>query len=252
MAHRDEIVSFLDDHLRIHEIRDYCPEGLQIEGSSEVSRVALGVTADQEFLDRAQKAGAQLLLVHHGFFWDGEPRTITGVRRRRIGFLLEHDLSLVTYHLSLDRHEESGNNIQIARRLGLRDIEPFGLARGTPIGKKGRLAKETTIDAVLETLRGKLVREKAVVKSGPARISRVGIVSGGAARMVEEAIAEGLDLFITGEIDFTTPAACAEAGIHFVALGHHDSEKLGVQALGKLLEERFSVETTFLDCENPY
>lgn len=252
MARRDDIVAFLDEYLEAHEIRDYCPQGLQVEGVPEIDRVALGVTADLEFLRRAKEGGAQMLLVHHGLFWDGEPRTLIGMRRERVRFLLQHELNLVAYHLPLDRHPESGNNAQIAKHLGANDLKPFGRISGVPIGIRARFDPPLRLPEVLKRIReGLKVEEKAVLSHGPEMVREFGVISGGATRMVQEAVDEHLDLYLTGELDFTTAASCRESNMNYISLGHHDSETLGVQALGCLLEERFGLHTEYIDLPNP-
>ncbi len=252
MAHRDEIIAYLNDFLRIGDSGDYCPHGLQVEGQEDVRRIALGVTAEMPFFEAALKSGSELLVVHHGFFWDGEPRTLIGNRRRRIQFLLENRLSLAGYHLPLDRHLEVGNNAQIARRLGCVDLEPFAEARGASLGVQARFPEPISKDELLARCRKNLVPEKAFIDQGPEEISTVAIISGSAARMMSLVVDSGLDLFITGEMDFTAPSYCKETGIHYLALGHHDSERWGPMALGPILEEKFEVETVFLNIENAY
>jgi dinuclear metal center YbgI/SA1388 family protein len=251
LAQRDEIVAFLNDYLRASEVADYGPSGLQVSGSDEVSKVALGVSASAELFRLAKEADAQMILVHHGMFWDRDPRTIVGARYGRIRLLIEHGISLVGYHLPLDMHPESGNNAQIAQRLGLEHTEPFGEYEGSLIGIKGSFDAPLGRAELLSRCAGVFGVEPMVFGFGPEMIRSLGIVSGGGTELLPQAIDAGLDAFLTGEAKEPTQETCREAGINFIAVGHYNSEKFGVMALGDLLTREFGVDCEFVDVPNP-
>ena len=252
MADRDEIVSFLDTLLDARDWPDYGPNGLQVPGTREVERVVTGVSAHAELFERAATAGAQLVLCHHGILWDKVPRTISTAQKRRLRALFDADLSLAAYHLPLDAHPEVGNNALICAELGLERAEPFGDHRGRSIGFVGR-ALDGAIDAaeLLERCAAAFGREPLVYAEGPGAVRSVGIVSGGGAGNLSEAVERGLDAFVTGEPSEPAMADAREGGVHFVAAGHYATETFGVRRLGELLSERFEVEHVFVDVPNP-
>jgi dinuclear metal center YbgI/SA1388 family protein len=220
--------------------------GLQVEGSSEVAKIACGVSASRELFERAGEAGAQLLLVHHGLFWDRDPRIVDGVMRGRLQALLAFDLTLAAYHLALDAHPEVGNNALLAAELGISTDQRF-----TSWGYGGRLAAAAGMSDFSNRVQEVLGRMPLVFSYGPETIERVAILTGGAARYVEQAAAEGYDCYVTGEADEPTKHAAKEAGIHFVAGGHYATETLGVRALAAKLAEEFDLEWEFVDLPNP-
>ena len=239
MAHRDEILDYADELLDLAAFPDYGPMGLQVVGADEVSKIACGVSSSRELFERAAAAGAQLVLVHHGLFWDNESRVVDARMKGRLKALFDSDLTLAAYHLALDAHPEVGNNALLARELGIEVEEAFG-----GIGFGGRLAEPLPA----ETFVG---QDPLVFPYGPEQVERVAVVSGGAARYVVAAAAEGYDLFLTGEAAEPTMHAARELGIHFVAAGHYATERLGVQALAARLAERFGLEWEFLELPNP-
>ena len=248
---RDELVRYCDDLLQAGNFRDYCPNGLQVEGRESVARIVSGVTASQALLEAAVEQQADLLLVHHGYFWKGEDACITGMKRRRLKTLLDHDISLLAYHLPLDAHPTLGNNACLAQRFGL-DIQGwFGDGQGP------ELACETTLEqpvpaARLGTQIGlALGREAQHIDAGPAQVRRIGWCSGAAQGYLEAAARRGLDAFISGEISEPTVHIAREYGIHYFAAGHHASERYGVQALGEHLAAHFRIEHFFVDIDNP-
>jgi dinuclear metal center YbgI/SA1388 family protein len=217
-----------------------------------VATVATGVSAHRELFERALEAGAQLIVVHHGLFWDGDPRALSPTLAGRLKLLLEADVGLAAYHLPLDAHPQVGNNALIAEGLGCQSREPFSQLHGQPIGVAGRFGGDGLPAADLfdrvSTLTG---REPLVFDHGPERVRSIGIVSGGAAGQVEDAVAAGLDAFLTGEPAERVMATAREAGIHFIAAGHYATETFGVRRLGELVAEQFGVEHSFVDIPNP-
>jgi dinuclear metal center YbgI/SA1388 family protein len=252
MASRDEIIGYCDRLLEVAAFEDYCPNGLQVPGGSEVSKVATAVSANLETIERAISAGAELVLCHHGLFWDSQERALTVPMAARLRALLGAEVSLAGYHLPLDAHPEIGNNALLREGLGLRpDPRPFGRARGAPIGAIGTDQPGIEIGELARRLRELVGREPLVFDSGPSSVHAVGIVSGGGAFAIAEAGSLGLDALITGEPSEPAMAEAREHGIHFVAGGHYATETLGIRRLGELLAERFGVEHEFVDVPNP-
>jgi dinuclear metal center YbgI/SA1388 family protein len=246
MAHRDEILAYADELLDLASFPDYGPMGIQVIGAEEVTKLACGVSASRELFERAAEAGAQLVLVHHGLFWDRDSRVVDARMKGRLKALFEADLTLAAYHLALDAHPEVGNNAMLAHELGIEVEEAF-----REIGFGGRFAEPPTIDELTTRIRELLDREPVVFPYGPERVRRIAIVSGGAAASVAEAAAAGYDAFLTGEADEPTMMSARELGIHFVAGGHYATETLGVQALAARLAERFGLDWEFVDLPNP-
>jgi dinuclear metal center YbgI/SA1388 family protein len=245
---RDELARYLDQLLDAPRFRDYCPNGLQVEGRTEVKRIVSGVTASQALVEAAIAAGADALLVHHGYFWKGEDGRITGTRRRRIGLLLQHDISLFAYHLPLDAHAELGNNAQLAALLGL---TAEGRAGDQDILVHGRIAAPQPLAGFAAHVEARLARAPTVIGDPARRIERLAWCTGGAQGHFEEAIALGVDAFITGEISEPQVHLARETGVAFIAAGHHATERFGVQAVGGHLAARFGLEHSFIDVPNP-
>jgi dinuclear metal center YbgI/SA1388 family protein len=214
--------------------------------------VATGVSAHRELFERAASAGAGLVLVHHGLFWDRAPRSLSPTLAARLRILLERGINLAAYHLPLDAHPEIGNNALIAEGLGCARGEPFGSHRGMAIGVRaafpdGGLPAEQLF-ARVEGLTG---RRPLVFDAGPELVRSIGIVSGGGAGSLGEAVQAGLDAFLTGEPAEPALEEAREAGIHFVAAGHYATETFGIRRLGDMVAERFDVEHRFIDVPNP-
>ncbi len=247
---RDELVQYLNDLLHINEFSDLGPNGLQVEGRSEIRRVVTGVSACVELFERAIALKADAIIVHHGIIWEFERPVFRGGYKKRVKLLLEHNINLLAYHLPLDAHEQFGNNIRIAKILGLQEVEPFGEYKGKQIGFKGRLAKIPEAE-FLQRIKEKINTQALIFPFGPKKISTVGIISGGAQKDVKQAVAEGLDAFITGEASEHILHYAKEEGIHFIAAGHHATERFGVLALGDHLREMSGLEVHFVDIPNP-
>ncbi len=247
-----DILAELDRMLEPDLFEDYCPNGLQVPGRAEVETVATGVSAHLELFERAASEHADLVLVHHGAFWDSEPRALDAARKRRLKALFDADLSLVAYHLPLDAHHELGNNALIGRALQAEILEPFAHHRGRTIGFLAHLLGDGVpapeLFARVHELTG---REPLVFDAGPPLVRRLAIVSGGGADYLGEAIAGGADAFLTGEPVERAMAQAREAGVHFIAAGHYATETFGVRALGDHLAQRFELRHVFLDIPNP-
>ena len=250
MAARDEILSYLNEYLRVPQFRDYGPQGLQVEGKPEVRKVVSGVSGSVALFEAAAEAGADLVLVHHGIFWDKDPRVVKGGLKRRLEVLLEHGITLAGYHLCLDAHPEVGNNALAARGLGLEDLQPWCEYNGQAIGFRGRWAGKPAAEAVA-AVNAFYGSRSVEFLYGPELIRTVGIVSGGAQGELRNAIETGLDLFITGEASEFVMHMAREGGIHFLGAGHYNTETLGIRALGEHLAARFGVEHRFIDLPNP-
>jgi dinuclear metal center YbgI/SA1388 family protein len=250
MAHITDIIRTLDELLTPGEFQDLGPNGLQVPGQPEITRVVTAVSARRELSERAVELGAQLILVHHGLFWDFHPTGLTPLLAERLRPLFKHDINLAAYHLPLDAHPEVGNNALLARALGCTGIEPFGTYKGRAIGAKGRL-ENLTRQQLAERVAQATGREPLILGAGPEPITSIGIVSGSAADTLGEAVHEGLDAFLTGEPREHITAEAAEHGVHFIAAGHYATETFGVRALGDLLADRFGVQHHFVDLPNP-
>ena len=248
---RDRLVAYLDELLTASEGQDYCPNGLQVEGRREIRHLVTGVSACHELFARAREEGAGAVLVHHGIFWNGAPLPLTGVQYRRVRELLQGDLNLLAYHLPLDRHPTLGNNALAAREFGLKEVEPFAPHKGLPIGFKGRFATPLPTAEFLRRTESIYGQKPLAFAEGPAEITRLGIVSGGAQQNLYTAIDEGLDAFITGEVSEWVMNIAREAGVHYVAAGHYATERLGVRSLGEHLAKHFGITVSFLDVPNP-
>lgn len=251
MVSLNELVGYCDALLEVDAYQDYCPNGLQVEGKGTLSRIICGVTASQALIDEAVARNADLLLVHHGFFWKGEAAPITGIKQRRIKSLLQHNISLVAYHLPLDGHETLGNNAQLARLWGFEVEGRFGHGPNGGLAMYASLPQSEPLEIVVERVGGPLQREPLVIEAGSKPVRRIGWCSGAAQGFIEQAAALGLDAFISGEISEPTVHLARELGIHYISAGHHATERYGVQALTNHLSQHFSLENHFVDIPNP-
>ncbi|MGM0450050.1 MAG: Nif3-like dinuclear metal center hexameric protein [Pseudomonadota bacterium] len=247
---RDELVATMDQWLRPELFRDYCPNGLQVEGRDRVRTVISGVTASQRFLEQAIEAGADMVLVHHGYFWKGEDPCIRGMKQRRIELLLSNNVSLVAYHLPLDAHRTMGNNACLARTLGASDGAPVS-DDPCELMWTGTLDEPLDAEALASRLETRLGRTPLPIEGGPEPIRRMAWCSGGAQGMIDRAAALGVDAYLSGEISEPTVHSARELGIHYFAAGHHATERDGVQALGAALAEAFGIEHRFIEDPSP-
>jgi dinuclear metal center YbgI/SA1388 family protein len=246
VAGRDEVIAYANELLRLDDFPDYGPMGLQVAGDDQVERIGCGVSASLELFERAADAGVNLLLVHHGLFWDSDPRTIDDRMRRKLEALFRARISLAAYHLALDAHPEIGNNALLARELGIEVDAPFG-----GIGVGGTIPGAIDPAAFVQRVAERVGRTPTAFLEGPERVERVAVITGGAARYVNDAAHEGYDLFVTGEPAEPTLHTARELRIHFVAAGHYATERLGVQALAARLAERYALDWQFIEVPNP-
>ncbi len=252
MAGRDQIVEFCDDLLDSGSFDDYGPNGLQVPGSPEVASIATAVSAHLESIEAAAAAGAQMLLTHHGLFWDFHQRSLSEQMCLRLKKAFAADLSIAGYHLPLDAHPETGNNVLLCRQLGF-EPEPgaIGTVKGRGIGAVGRRESSLPADELFALVEHELGRAPLVFAEGPDEIRSIGIVSGSAASEIHSAVEMGLDAFLTGEPSEHVMADAREGGINFIAAGHYATEVCGIRALGETVAETFGLKHTFVDVPNP-
>ena len=246
-----ELVRYSNELLDIQQYRDYCPNGLQVQGKKEVKTIISGVTASQAFLDAAIEEGADALLVHHGYFWNGEDPCVVGMKKQRLACLLASDVSLLAYHLPLDAHADYGNNAQFAKLLNFSTEGSFGRAPGDELGLYGSLAQAMSVDVFTQHLQDKLGREPLHIPGGASQIRSLAWCTGAAQSYIEQAVSLGVDAFVSGEISEQTVHVARESGIHYFAAGHHATERYGVQALGNHLAQHFGIQHRFVDIDNP-
>ena len=248
-----ELGIYIDQCLRTDQFQDYCPNGLQVEGKPQVVRLATGVTACQSFLDAAIDWGADAVLVHHGYFWRGEAQQVVGIKRRRLATLLVNEVSLLAYHLPLDAHPQLGNNARLGCLMGI-DLafqEPLQPNVSGGLGHIGSLPEAISAAEFVVKLEGITGRRALHVGHSASPVRRIAWCTGAAQDYIDAAVKAGADLFVTGEASEQTVHTAREEGIHFVAAGHHATERYGVQALGDHLAGQFSLEHRFIDIDNP-
>lgn len=245
---RADLERHLAEFLQPERFKDYCPNGLQVEGRDEVRTLVTGVSASLAFLQAAHGAGADAVLVHHGYFWRGEDPRITGLRRQRIGFLVAHDISLFGFHLPLDAHPVCGNNTQLARRLGL--VEE-GRGGEQDLVCHGRPGSPLTVGEFAAHAARVLGREPLLIGDAARPLARLAWCTGGAQGFFEDALGFGIDAYLTGEISEQHVHLAREAGVAFIAAGHHATERYGVQALGAHLAAQFGLAHRFIEIPNP-
>ena len=251
MAHLNDVIAYLDELLAVGDFQDYCPNGLQVPGTDEVSGVVTGVSSHLELFRQAADLDAQLVLAHHGLFWDFHPRSLSPAMKGRLRVLFDRDIALAAYHLPLDAHPEVGNNALICAALGLERGEPFGDHRGQTVGFVGRSAEGIAFDELRRCCAEAFGQDPFVWDAGPDTVHAVGIVSGAAASSFGEAIAKGLDAFLTGEPAEHVMADARESGTHFIAGGHYATETFGIRRIGELVAAEFGLEHHFVEVPNP-
>ncbi|MFH0921698.1 MAG: Nif3-like dinuclear metal center hexameric protein [Fibrobacterota bacterium] len=251
MVKRDDIIAYLSEYLSIDEVKDACPNGLQVEGKEEVSKIITSVSASKELFRRSAEAGADMVIVHHGILWTGQNPVIKGAFRKRIKRLLQHDMNLLAYHLPLDRHPVVGNNVLGCQGLGLTQIRPFGKYKGQVIGFCGLLPQAMAPEAFFEKVNAFYGSQALVFPFGPKEVRSVGIISGGAQEDIYEAIDEKLDVYITGEVSEYVMHVALESGLHFVSAGHYATERPGIRALTGHLAGTFDVAVEYIDIPVP-
>ena len=246
-----ELEKYCEDLLSVGWFKDYCPNGLQVEGRKEVKRIVSGVTASQALLDEAVSLGADLVLVHHGYFWKGENACVTGIKKRRLQTLLTSNMGLLAYHLPLDAHPELGNNAQLAKKMGWQIQAGLEGELGRAIGMLGQLNQEMSGSELGKQISTVLGRPVQYIQGVNRPVKKIAWCTGAAQSYIEKAHAAGADLFISGEISEPTVHFAREAGIDYIAAGHHATERYGVQALGEHLKNHFGVEHQYIDIDNP-
>lgn len=246
---RDALTHALNELLKPEGFKDYCPNGLQVEGRDEIASIVCGVTANQALLDLAVSEGADAILVHHGWFWRGEREAVTGIKRQRLKTLLTHDINLFAYHLPLDAHPTLGNNAGLAKAVGWAQTGVFGEqglgCLGTPPGG-------ATVASVAADLEKALGRPPFVLAESMGQpIRRIAWCTGGAQSYFEAAIQAGADAFVTGEVSEPMVHLARETGVAYLAAGHHATERFGVQALGQAMADRFGIRVCYLEVDSP-
>ena len=248
---RQELITYLDRLLQPDQFNDYAPNGLQIEGVQKIQRVVTGVTASQALIDQAISRGADVLLVHHGYFWRNEASPLVGMKKHRIKSLMDHDINLIAYHLPLDCHPELGNNAQLGRLMGWVADAHMQSSGVTGLGLYATLPEPCSGIDVQRHLSGILGREALHIDTPSKPIKRIGWCTGGAQGMIEQAVALGLDAYVSGEISESTVHVARENGVHYFAAGHHATERYGAKALAAHLQQELGLDCEFVDLPNP-
>lgn len=252
MASRKDIVEYLHKFLEVDEFKDYCPNGLQVEGRSEIKHIIAGVTASQALIDQAIEQKVDTILVHHGFFWKGEDETITGIKHKRIKALLEADINLLAYHLPLDAHLQVGNNAQLAAQLGIKVVGTEKVNGTKNLFWKGKFESSLSASEIGDRLREVLGREALHLESASGqKIKTIGWCTGGAQGYLQNAAELGLDAYLSGEVSEQNYHLAKELDLHYFAAGHHATERYGVQALSAHLKEKFNISYQYIELDNP-
>lgn len=249
----NELQKYLTQILQPERFSDYCPNGLQVEGKQEIKKIVTGVTASMALLQAAKQAGADAILVHHGYFWRGENQVITGIKKRRIQFLLQHEINLFAYHLPLDAHLQFGNNVMLGKVL---DLTIAGYLDDKNMLPWAELNTPQSLQMLVNGVQNKLGRPPRVIGDLSKPIKKVAWCTGGAQAYIEQVIAAksddfNVDVFISGEISEQTVHSARESDTSYIAAGHHVTERYGIQALGAHLAEKFGLAHTFIDIDNP-
>ncbi len=250
---REELTKYLAQLLSVQNFNDYCPNGLQVEGNANIDRIVTGVTANQALIDAAIRVEAQAIIVHHGFFWKNEDPCFLGIKQRRIKSLLAADINLFAYHLPLDAHPLLGNNAQLARLLNLTTLTNFGAQQLGCIGTPQNLCQFSDFLSTVRSIFGAKVQAitPTLDDSWNPMITQVAWCSGAAQDFFEAAIAQGAQVFISGEISERCVHIARECGVAYLVCGHHATERYGVQALGAHLSEQFALSHSYIDIDSP-
>lgn len=241
------LTQYIQQLLQVERFKDYCPNGLQVAGKSEIHKIVTGVTASMALLEAAQQANADLILVHHGYFWRNEDPRIIGIKRNRIAFLLKNDLNLLAYHLPLDAHPTLGNNAQLGKVLGISSI---GFAGESNVVAYGSLESPLKLHDFARYVEAKLQRVPLVIGDPEKNVQKIAWCTGAAQGYIDTAIELGVDVFMSGEVSEQTTHQSVESGVSYISAGHHATERYGVQALGEHLAEQFNISHEFIDIEN--
>lgn len=246
-----ELEQLLSQWLSPDLINDYCPNGLQLDSDKIVKKVVTGVSATQALIDKAIELNADAVLVHHGYFWKSEPAQIVGMKYNRLKKLIKNDISLFAYHLPLDIHQNLGNNVQLSKLLELEEIKPVDSVKPNGILMQARTLQPVSLSDFASSVESKLGRKPLAVSGGDFLINKVAVCTGGGQSFIEQACTAGADLFITGEVSEQTVHVAMEMGIHFIAAGHHATERYGIKALGEHLAANSNIKVEFIDIDNP-
>jgi dinuclear metal center YbgI/SA1388 family protein len=252
---RDQLSVYLADLLQVNRVKDYCPNGLQVQGKSTIKKIVTGVTASLALIDAAIEEGADAILVHHGWFWKNDDVRVVGQLHARLKLLLEHEINLFAYHLPLDLHPELGNNAQLAQVMGWIDAKAspaafHGAVEGLVWRGKTNEAQRT-LGHLARSLASRLGRDPLVIGDLNKPVKNIAWCTGAAQGYIKEAIAMKVDAYISGEVSEPTFHAAQEMGIAYIAAGHHATERYGIQALGQYLSKKWGVEHQFIDIPNP-
>ena len=242
------IVNYTNVLLDSKSFEDYAPNGLQVQGKTEIRKIVTGVSATQAFIEAAIEKDADAILVHHGWFWGKEDPRIIGMKYKRLKLLMDNDISLIAYHLPLDAHPEFGNNAQLAKRL---DIQIEDVMDKQGVGNYGRLSEYISLDKLGENIEKSLGRKPTVISGGDHAIRKVAWCTGGAQNWIQQAADAGVDAYISGEISEQTVHVAREMGVHYIAAGHHATERYGAKALGEHVAAKFGLLCEFVDIDNP-
>ena len=245
-----QLSAWCDNYLSISEFKDYCPNGLQVDANTPIQHLVTGVSASQRLIDAAIEANADAILVHHGYFWKGEDEPLTGIKGNRIRSLLQNNLSLLAYHLPLDAHPVVGNNALLAKRLGLNITGALYPSQTHPVGNIASCEPQS-IEQLIQTITNALQRKPLHISGGQQQVSKVGLCTGAAQDMIEQAAKLGCDVFISGEVSERTTHLARELGIDYLACGHHATETFGAEALGEVIASQFDIKVSFIDDFNP-
>ncbi len=247
MALRKEILEYIDSYLNVAEFDDYCINGLQVEGKEEITTIVTGVSASARLFEQATKLGADMIIVHHGLFWknDPSPFSVIGIERTRLALLIKNDINLAGYHLPLDAHPDIGNNALLIKKLGLQTIN------AVDVGFLAQSPTPVVFNQFVQQLNNSLNTNSLSFPFGSSEVSKLLIISGSAAFDYPIAVEYGADTFITGEIKESLVRKIEEEKLNLIIAGHYNTETLGIQALGCLLENKFDVQCTFIDISNP-
>lgn len=251
MINRDELQTYLKQFLRTDQYQDYCPNGLQVEGRSQIQNLVTGVTACQALLERAVELNADAILVHHGYFWKNEEASVVCIKAKRLKTLLTQDINLFAYHLPLDGHQKLGNNAELGRLLDVQEIQFLDGPYGCGVGCKGKLLRELSAELFAEKIAEVLNRKPQLIKVNDKPIKTIAWCTGGAQDFIQYAAKLNVDAFLSGEISEQTFHLAQEYGLHYFACGHHATERYGVKALGEHLAQRFDLNVQFVDIDNP-
>ena len=251
MAALTQVVDLLQNTLKPWAYQDYCPNGLQVEGKPDVQLIVSGVTACQALIEAAIDLKADAILVHHGYFWKNEDPCLTGIKKKRLKALLAKDISLLAYHLPLDGHSELGNNAQLAKKLGLTISGALFPDNPKQVGNIATFTEPVPVELFKQRVTQVLGQPPMHIAGHGATISKIGFCSGGAQGFIEQAVRMGCDAYLSGEISEPTVHIARESGVHYLAAGHHATERYGVQAVGEFVAQQLGIWHQFVDIANP-